>query len=87
MQCVCQTLGPTTVVADIDGLFAGTNLGKIFSLAGLSALANFPFYKSYIFYIFAVSTLLVILAIIYGYREDKKKIVTIQSVVPSVTEN
>ncbi len=42
-QCMCQTLGPTTVIADIDGLFAGTNLGKIFSLAGLSALANFPF--------------------------------------------
>ncbi len=73
MQCVCQTLAPTTVVADIDGLFGGTNLGKIFSIAGLSALANFPFYKSYIFYIFAVSTLLVILFIIYGYRVDRKK--------------
>jgi hypothetical protein len=70
-------LGPTTIVADIDGLFAGTNLGKIFSLAGLSALANFPFYKSYIFYIFAGSTLLVILAIIYGYKADRKKILTI----------
>jgi hypothetical protein len=81
-------LGPTTVVADIEGLFTSTNLGKIFSLAGLSALADFPFYKSYIFYIFAVSTLLVIFAIIYGYRADKKKIVTIeQSIVPPVTEN
>jgi NADH:ubiquinone oxidoreductase subunit 6 (subunit J) len=79
-------LGPTTVVADIDGLFAGTNLGKIFSLAGLSALASFPFYKSYIFYIFAGSTLLVVLFIIYGYREDRKKIVKIQPIVSPVTE-
>ncbi len=85
MQCVCQALGPTTVVADINGLFAGTNLGKIFSLAGLTALANFPFWKSYIFYIFAGSTLLVIIFIVHGYRLDRKKIVTIQSVVAPVT--
>jgi NADH:ubiquinone oxidoreductase subunit 6 (subunit J) len=72
-------------VADINGLFAGTNLGKIFSLAGLTALANFPFWKSYIFYIFAGSTLLVIIFIVHGYRLDRKKIVTIQSVVAPVT--
>jgi NADH:ubiquinone oxidoreductase subunit 6 (subunit J) len=68
-------------------LFASTKLQQIFSLAGLSALANFPFYKSYIFYIFAGSTLLVVLFIIYGYRVDRKKIAKIQPIVPPVTEN
>jgi hypothetical protein len=82
MQCVCQTLGPTTLVADIDGLFTSTKLQQIFSLAGLSALANFPFYKSYIFYVFAGSTLLVIIFIIYGYRTDRKKLVKVMPIVP-----
>jgi NADH:ubiquinone oxidoreductase subunit 6 (subunit J) len=79
-------LGPTTIVADIDGLFVNTKLAEIFSLAGLSALANFPFWKSYIFYIFAGSTLLVILFIIYGYHADRKKISKVVPVLPSVTE-
>jgi NADH:ubiquinone oxidoreductase subunit 6 (subunit J) len=60
----------------------GTKLQQIFSLAGVSALANFPFYRSYIFYIFAGSTLLVIIFIIYGFRADHKKSVKVMPIVP-----
>jgi hypothetical protein len=72
-QCLCKNLGPTTVVADVDSLFTNSNIGEIFSAGGLSAFENFPFYRSYIFYIFLGSTIFVILSSIYGYRIDKKK--------------
>lgn len=69
---MCKSLGPTTIVSDVENLFGETNIGKIFSLAGLSAFENFPFYLSYIFYIYLASTILVIAFMIYGYRLDKK---------------
>jgi hypothetical protein len=72
-NCVCTTLSATTVVNDLDNLFANSNFGKAFSAAGLSAFLSFPFYKSYIFYIFVVKTLLVIAFIYYGYKKDLKK--------------
>jgi hypothetical protein len=54
-------------------LFGGTNLGKIFSLAGLSAFLSFPFYKATIFYIFCAQTAILIYFMHIGYKQDKKR--------------
>jgi preprotein translocase subunit SecG len=60
-------------VNDIGNLFGGTNLGEIFSAAGLAAFLNFPFYKATIFYIFLAETFILIYFMYIGYKQDKKR--------------
>lgn len=45
----------------------------MFSDEGLSALSNFHFWESFIFYIYIIKTIVIVYCIKYGLRVDKKE--------------
>ena len=61
-----------TLVDDIEGLFVNSIANEIFSDKGLSALADFKFWESAIFYTGVLITSTLFIGVIYGYYKDKK---------------
>ena len=70
--CSCKSLGPTTILDDVDGVFSSSKTSQIFSGAGLSALAHFNPVLSLLFWIIVVKTFFWIVFMAWGYRADKK---------------
>ena len=70
LKCLCKTVSPVTVVADLKGLFGDSKVGEVFSADGLSAFANMEFYKMYIFYILLFKTLIFLYLLVLANRMD-----------------
>ena len=74
-SCQCVSMVPTTMVKDFNNLFSSQQAGKIadlFSDKGLDALAHLNPFKSVLFIIILVKTILYVLFSIWGWRADRK---------------
>ena len=60
-----------TVVADITGMFANSNLSALWNP---NLLANFPFWTSAVFYVGIILTLAWVLLSIWGWKRDLRDI-------------
>lgn len=70
-SCKCSSLEPGTIVDDVAGFFENSKASEIFSAAGVDALKNFQFWKSYIVYILLFNSIGFIGFCIWGYKKDK----------------
>lgn len=64
-------MNPTTVVDDVKSLFRESQVNTVFSGKGLSAVIEFEFYKSFVFYIYIMKLGLYIYLVSYSYKLDK----------------
>ncbi|CAD8102627.1 unnamed protein product [Paramecium sonneborni] len=71
VSCDCSYFGPTTISSTLADILQIEKFSKSFSLEAISALNNFPFHRSIIFYCLVIFTILLILLIPYGIKKDQ----------------
>ncbi|KRX01561.1 Insulin-like growth factor binding protein, N-terminal [Pseudocohnilembus persalinus] len=81
-ECVCKDLQITTIIDDVEGVFSSalSEIKNTFNSDSLSALAEFEYYKSSLFYILLIIIALNIYVVFIGFKKDKQEAPIMQKI-------